>query len=170
MRLSNQLILLLILIVVTGCDENSPGPVIEPTRMYFTSDNNVLSVGSTVEVEFRIDNLIVPIFALSCQINYNSDVLSFNDSTGTGLGDMFGGDALLFVRDEDSTIHLSLTQIQGEQEIGGSGMLCSFRFSGVSAGQGQIEIVRDELHFYDDEGNEIDYGSVEIGDITLVVQ
>lgn len=170
MNILKHLTVLVILLSVVGCEESSPGPVIDPVQIEIVADQNSVAVNSVIEMALTVENISIPIFGMSCQIGYDGDFLSFNDSTGADAGELFGINSLLFARNEDSTIHLSITLIQGAREISGSGTLCKLRFTGVSAGQSPIEIAGDDLHFFDVYGNEIEFGSVDIENFTVAVQ
>ncbi|MBC8276667.1 MAG: hypothetical protein H8E46_00425, partial [FCB group bacterium] len=65
--------------------------------------------------------------------------------------------------------HLTITQIQGQPEITGSGNLCGFSFTGIAAGNSEIMILPEELHFYDSAGAEIEFGQLELNSAEIVV-
>jgi len=147
--------LYLVVILLISCDKNSTEPDESIPKIYFTPDNVSLAVGEEVTISLRVENL-PPIFGMSLRIIYDDAVVSFSDSLGVERGDFFGQDAIMFVRDNNSVIHLSVTQIQGEGEVDGSGVVGTFTFTGLAAGNCEVRVLEDELEVYDCEGNGIE--------------
>jgi len=159
---------LCILLLFMGCEEltdeldDSLAFKLEPAFQ-------TISMNNEASISLDIQNLSQPIFAVSMQINYSSSVLSFNDSTGFGVGEFFGNQNVIFVQEENSIINIALSIQQGNNEVDGSGTIGILTFKGNSTGTSEIEISLSELHFFDSTGNEISIGDFELVSAMITV-
>jgi hypothetical protein len=83
---------------------------------------------------------------------------------------MFNQSAISFAQKNNSTIHLSVSQINGETSASGSGTVGTLTFRAQSQGSSPISIQTDELKFYNANGNEINITGLEIESATIFVQ
>jgi hypothetical protein len=169
MKIIRAIILTIILIII-GCSKKSTEPVIPNPKLSFDPAAISLAVGHSSDITLRIDNLAEPIFAASMQIKYNGAKISIADSLLDNLNDIFGENAIRFVRIDSSLIRLSLTRIQGEQEITGSGIICGFTLTGVSAGACSLSVISTESDFFDSIGSIVNIDSLEYSPEIITVQ
>jgi hypothetical protein len=149
--------------LLTGCkNENATEPLQNSGKVLsFSPDDVSLSIGDQISLQLIARNLSDSIFAISAQISYNDLVLSFSGMTETATGDFFGSDAIQFTQDTLSVLHLSISRIQGQPEVSGSGTICTLRFTGKTSGSSLIELLPDQLEFYNDEGHRIEMPELE---------
>lgn len=157
--------------VLVGCSKNPVKEVTPPAPRFSLSPDVVnIGIGGNGEVRVLIENIPRPLFAISFQLEYNSDVVVFDDSLGVEKGDYFSRDAMLFVRSDGSRIRLTLTTVQGSAIPTTSGWLCSLKFNAHSRGRSPLRLPLDELRFYDSEGEIIRFEGMEIGSGLIVVE
>jgi hypothetical protein len=151
-----------------GCGKKTTGGDEQQTpQLYFSPVNASVVVGQDTSISLMVKDISPAIFGISMEISFDSTIVSFSDSLGFEVGTMFGTDAIQFVRQENSIIHLSITEIQGQNSVSGSGTIGTLKFGGHSVGSSEILVVPDKLHFYDSNGREITISECEIGDATV---
>ena len=70
----------------------------------------------------------------------------------------------------EDKVHLSISAIHGDAMVNGTGRLGEFSVTGFSSGTCTFTIVPEELHFIDDNGNEVDITDyLEVRDLTVNV-
>ncbi|MDP8229451.1 MAG: hypothetical protein P9M15_08370 [Candidatus Electryoneaceae bacterium] len=140
-----------------SCGNNTTEPVnLEPFRIYFTPDSINLAEDEQTNVTMAISELAESIFGLCLQMTYDSTVVKFSDTLDVEIGDFFGPNAIAFIHSSNSTLHLSITKIQGQEAVSGSGDICVFPITGKAVGDCRIQIVTDEARFYSSSGDEIE--------------
>ena len=162
--------ILLLSILLAGCGKESTEPEEPIFTIVLTPSVGSISVGQAGNVTLRVEDLDVQIFGVSMRIGYDSTVISFAGSTGFSAGDFFGEKIVVFVRNESSVIHVTLTLTQGQETVVGSGELGEFTFKGVSPGSSRVEIIPSELHFYDSGGSDVLIDSLVIENANVIVQ
>ena len=138
-----------------GCGKNGANSVATNPKILFSPPHLSLTIGAQKQLNLNLQNLDPSIFALSLQIAYNDSFLAFDDALGADKGDFFDPEAILFVKQDSSIIHLTLTQIQGRGEVQGSGVLGVFTFTGKATGSSAISMLAGETHFFNAGGSEI---------------
>jgi len=82
----------------------------------------------------------------------------------------FGTNAISLFQIVDDKIHLSISAIHGDAMVNGTGLLAAFEVTGLSSGTSTFTIVPEELHFIDDNGNEVDITDyLEVRDLTVTI-
>lgn len=157
------------IIFLFSCQESIDPQPADPI-IFLSPNNNSITIGEQKEISLQIQNFSKSIFGISLQIDYDNSVVTFNDAVDMVVGDFFDLNAISFVRNNDSRIHLSFTQIQGQNEVNGSGVLCKLTFKGNSAGVSTIQLLQSKLFFYDVAGNKIDISNLKYDDATINVQ
>jgi len=157
--------------IFCGCQSNSPTepPPDETQRLSFTPEDVTISIGQQTALTLRIENLSDSVFAISLQIDYDNTILSFSSVSAAESEDFFGTEAVQFVQDTLSVLHVALSRIQGQPEVSGSGTLCSFQLEGNAAGSTSFEVTPEHLKFYDSKGREIEAQDIEIQSATVSV-
>ena len=122
-----------------------------PGNISINLDINLEPVG---ELILQIGNLNVPIYGISLRIAYDATYVSFTGTTEYENGYFFGSEAVTFVNDVSSVIHLATTLTSGSG-VSGSGILYKLEFEGHSEGSHLVEILPEFLFFYDSTGSEI---------------
>ena len=70
----------------------------------------------------------------------------------------------------EDKVHLSISAIHGDAMVNGTGQLGEFAVTGLSSGTCTFTIVPEELHFIDDNGNEVHFTDyLEVRDLTITV-
>jgi len=146
----------------------------EPTqndpRINFSSENFSFSTGNQMEVALKITDLQTKIFALSLQINFDADLLSFDENTGFINGDFFGEDQINLIKASENLIHLSISLTQGMSTRKGDGTLGTFKFTGIAVGNCELSIDESELVFYDGSGNPLKITNLMVGSSSISVE
>ena len=136
------------------------GTITEQTQLVntlqFVPDNLSVSQGRDIELSLKILGLKEPIFAISMQIAYDNDDIIKIDSATIKSGDCFGQDAVYFVTVIPKNIYVTITQIQGNLPVSGSGILCSLQISGASSGVCYLTIDPATILCYISDGSLID--------------
>ncbi|MDP8205593.1 MAG: cohesin domain-containing protein [Candidatus Electryonea clarkiae] len=161
------LLITLFIFISTGCDKNSTEPDDPDPGLRFSPSEISSSTGEQFEISLNLSDVSEPFFGVSLRITFDESMIGYNDQAGMQKGDLFGDDAIVFAALQDSVIHISLTQIQGDTEITGSGTLGTLTFSAYSSGEGVINLTEEFLHFYDQYGDEIQM-SIAVIDSALV--
>ncbi|MDK9700113.1 MAG: cohesin domain-containing protein [bacterium] len=160
-----------IVLLLSGCNNNDDDNSLTPAvaSIGFATAGSAIAVGQEIEMSLQADNLSADVFAVSMQISFDQEVLAFSDSSGWVAGDLFGSNALTFVRTEESVIRLTVTRVQGTQPGNGFGTLCRLTFSGRAAGTSPLQIDRNELKLFDSTGVEIDLADIVINNAAMQV-
>lgn len=159
----NIAVILLVVMVITGCGNNSTEPESSDLpQLLIEVENLSINTDETAEITLRLENIPETIFGVSLQLSYDNSVLSFTDSTAVTAGDYFGDNIILFVQDDNSVVHLSVTRLQGQDGVDGTGDICSINFTSEQSGDCNFEISEDDLNFYDTDGSLISIDSLEI--------
>jgi hypothetical protein len=79
-------------------------------------------------------------------LDYNDSILAFDDSGDFEAGNFFGDAIQQFDRDTNPAMHLSITQLQGQDGAIGSGAIAILTFIGAQSGACTFEISRENLH------------------------
>lgn len=152
----------LICVQITSCSK-STGSKSDPS-LYFDPPDITISNGAQTAVTLNVADLDVKIFAVSMRLNYDPQMLSFDQNSGFVLGDLFDQNEISLVINNEGHIHVSLSLVQGTDPFKRDGSLATFTFGGMVAGTTQINIDQNELFFYDQSGN-----SLEMADLTVEV-
>lgn len=153
------LIFALIALGMFSCSDGTEPAQANP-KIAFSPENVAFPNGGTTEISLVISDLSTGVFALSFQINFDSEILSFDENTGFSAGDFFGNNGISFIKVNMDNIYISFTLKQGTAPLKGSGSLGTFIFSGISVGNCIIELNKSELIFYDASGNSIDIAGI----------
>jgi hypothetical protein len=159
---SARLITLLLILISLSCSKKTTEPSQPNPKLSFDPASTELSTGLSAQVRLRMENFAQPIFAASFQIAYNESKISVADSLVAGLENIFGENAIQFIRVDSSIIRLSITKIQGDTAISGSGIICGFNITGTSAGVCSLAVLTDESYFYDIDGDIVTIDSLAI--------
>jgi hypothetical protein len=156
-------------IIFVGCEDKSGNVEDNIIRLDFTPSEAVIAVGEDASIELKVNDIDQPFFALSMRIEYDSSVVAFLEADFDDDSSIFSPNAITFVQNAGSIIHLSLTQIQGQPSVSASGNLATFTFKGLSPDSCSINILPDDLHFYDSSGAEIEVFQPEISNALIIV-
>jgi hypothetical protein len=161
-------ILMIILIQYNGCSDTGTAPVPDPT-ISLLPESVTISNNSHTEITVNISNFTQEIFAISMQLNFDTDILSFDENSGFSVGDFFSQKEIILVRQVDNNIHFSISLMQGAPPIKGTGTLCKFALHGVAIGNCILSINETELFFYDTAGNPKGIANLQIGSSSISV-
>jgi len=135
--------------------ESSTEPDEQVNKLFLSAEKTSISVGEQNTIFLKVQNLPKSIFALSLQFDYDNSILKLSETATVTNGDFFNQDAILFAKENNSTVHCSISQIKGDDLVTGTGTICSFVFEGKSTGSSVMQIDKTTVHFYDSEGDEI---------------
>jgi len=172
MRKNLKLIIfgLFFLVILSGCSSNSSEPSDEShARLAFTPAEITVATGEQTSITLEILELSIPIFGLSFKMTFDPGIISFADTLEVESGNFFGQNTIAFATKTDSTIHLSFTKTQGQESVINPGIICSFPITGEKIGNCVIEILREEIRFYDSVGDEIEVLDLELGGMAVNV-
>ena len=142
--------------------------VISPVLLLSSSSSSI-TIGESTSISLKITDLGISIFGVEMQISYNVNVVEV-DTLSFVQGSYFGTNAISLFQIMDDKIHLSISAIHGDAMVNGTGQLASFEVTGLSSGTSTFTIVPEELHFIDDNGNEMDITDyLEVRDLTVTV-
>jgi hypothetical protein len=164
MKTGKYIILSMVLLI--SCEEET-APLIPILSL--TPESMSIDIESVGELTLQIKNLEVPLFGISLRIGYDSTGVSFAGSTEFGEGYFFGSEAVTFVKDTSSTIHIATTLTSGEG-MSGSGILYTLEFQGKLQGSHLVEILPNFLFFYDSTGSKITISNLTIKSATINVE
>ena len=164
-----KLFILIISILFYTCTISSDPNEADP-NISLSPATSELSVGGQSSLSLMIQDNQKAIFGISLQIDYNNSVLNFSDSTGFATGDLFDQNAVKFVRKNGSTIHLSISQLNGQNSASGSGTICNLTFNAATLGNSNVEIKQNDLLFYDSKGDEITIPNLKIESASISVK
>lgn len=155
-----------LMMFLIGCDkEPAPSPAIQ-----ILPGTATLSVGQAREFSINFQHFPTPIFGVSMRIQYESQVLSFTDSTGFMAGDFFGSDVITLAVGDSGTIYLACTLTQGQPGQSGSGELGTLSFTSLATGTSVVAIHPTELVFYDAAGDIVLIPDLEMATSEIIVQ
>ena len=86
------------------------------------------------------------------------------------LGSFFQTEAISFAKAESDRIHLAFTQTRGQSAVSGSGWIGTLILSGRAAGNGVVEVLMEDLHFYDPSGNAVDVAGLLLESTSVTVE
>ena len=142
--------------------------VISPVLLLSSSSSSI-TIGESTSISLKITDLGISIFGVEMQISYNVNVVEV-DTLSFVQGSYFGTNAISLFQIVDDKIHLSISAIHGDAMVNGTGQLAAFEVTGLSSGTSTFTIVPEELHFIDDNGNEVDITDyLEVRGLTVTV-
>jgi len=164
-----NILLVCIVFAILGCESDNTVQGHQPVNsLHFSPDVVTLSPNDSARVSLVISGLSTNIFGMSFQIVCDSTVISFISEPEAG--DFFGQEEISFSRTTESTIHMSITNIQGNAPVNGSGTICTLYFSGQSEGDCLIHLLRDELRLYNSAGIEIENLDLELSSAIIQIR
>jgi hypothetical protein len=151
------------LLLISGCENESPTEPIQASGslLLFSPEESTISVGDEITLQFIVRNLPDSIFALSAQIRYSDSLLSFINIAEPESDDFFGSNAVQFVYDTLSVLHLTISRIHGQSEVSGSGTICTFQLIGKAIGNCVVEVLTEQFEFFDLGGNVIEISELD---------
>ena len=168
--MKHTFIIVIILSLILACEKDSTGPEETVPGISLAVPNSEIEVGQKTNVKVNLDLKGHSIFGVSMGINYLPYLVTFDDPTDFMPGDYFGGKEISFIKKYENSIHLTFSLTQGQAKVNGVGNLAVFRFTGANKGLGYIEIIPEQLHFYDTDGSEITIPDIKINDLKILVE
>jgi hypothetical protein len=134
-----------------------------------SSSSSSITAGGSTSISLDITDLVTFVFGVEMQISYNAGVVDV-DTSSFEQGAYFGTNAISLFQIVEDKIHLSISAIHGDAMVNGTGQLGEFAVTGLSSGTSTFTIVPEELHFIDDNGNDVDITDyLEVRDLTVTV-
>jgi len=156
----------LILFLLFHCSDNQSSEDVKPT-ITLSPENVTTNIGDETTISVNINDLDISYFALSLRINYDPEFISFNNFNE---GEVFSNDAVSFVKNTGAEIHISLSLIQGTNEINKTGKFCSISFKSEAVGSSTIVLQKEGITFYDSSGNTITVDNLNIVNSSITVE
>jgi len=158
-----------LLVLQLGCKDNSSSPPQNVCALRLSPAQSEITIGEEITLTIEAGDFDQPIFALSIRIAYDSAAVDFLAAQLPAQTGFFTDSAICFAQSGSDVIYLTVTQIQGQPEVSGSGSIAELTFRGISTGSSSLEIVSDELHFFNSAGVEIQIMQIEIGSAVITV-
>jgi len=157
----------LLVLLIIGCSNDSAtsnqSSIVLDLELMQTSVN----LGEEAQLDILVDECSTPIFGICLQIEFDDEILAFSNSNAMVIGDFLGDDLVTFVQEEDGIIYLTFTLTQSNEPVSGSGKLCSIYFETIDSGTSSINILTNEITIYDQNGNIIEFDSIEINNTEI---
>lgn len=157
------------LIALAGCSDKGAESVESVSSLGIYPAALVISVGEETMLTVEAGDFGASIFGISMRIGYDSTIVSLEQAEGGSEGGFFPVEAIFFVHSDDNAIYLTVTLTQDQEAVSGSGRIAELTFTGLAVGSCELEILPEELHFYDAEGSEIEIAEVEITGAEITV-
>jgi len=137
--------------------------------LLLSSSSSSIAAGESTSISLDITDLVTSVFGVEMQISYNKSVVDV-DTSSFEQGTYFGNNAISLFQIVEDKVHLSISAIHGDAMVNGTGRLGEFSVTGLSSGTCTFTIVPEELHFIDDNGNEVHFTDyLEVRDLTITV-
>jgi len=157
------------LVIFLSC-ESSTEPDPAASKLYISAANTTMAVGEQNTISLKVQNLSESIFAISLKIEFDNTVLEYSNPPVISSGDFFTQSAISFAQQNNAQIHMSVSQIKGQEQVSGSGTICTFNMDAESTGSSILKIVNNEIHFYDSSGEEISVSDLKYEATTINVE
>lgn len=157
---------LVFLFIIAGCGKNPEKEETAPS-IGFSPAQVLASAGIVFTLDLNLYDIDLTIFGVSLRIEYDGDKIEFMGAQSPAEG--FFEEPLVFAQDSASVVHLTVTSIQSQPEVSGTGILVELSFRGTVSGTSNLTVPQNELHFYDSDGTEIDFAYLEITNAAITV-
>ncbi|MDZ7796527.1 MAG: cohesin domain-containing protein [Candidatus Marinimicrobia bacterium] len=157
---------LLFLLLFTGCGLFSGGT---PTVSMSNLDSTFVS-GETIGITVNVEDMKRSIFAMSLRIIYDSEYVGFDDNQSDWIGSIWSDGAIGILKDENSTVYISITEIAGSNVFKPYGTVLSLDFTLKQSGSTQIDFIDDQIFFYDKNGTEINLSDINVEGLSITIQ
>ena len=154
-----------IFVFILSCDE----PLQPDPTLILETQGTAISTNDSLDISLKLNDNETPIFGIYLKIDYDSLFLSFDDESGFSTGNYFGENKITFVHEENNSIFLTNTLIQGEPRKSGSGLIGTFTFLPKLGGTTEIKIDEQQLEFYDEIGEIIEIEKIQTNHFTVEV-
>ncbi|HJM33160.1 MAG TPA: PKD domain-containing protein [Candidatus Marinimicrobia bacterium] len=157
-----------------GSDISDPrvitvNPEVNQPVLLLSSSSSSIAAGGSTSISLDITDLVTSVFGVEMQIDYNTSIVEV-DASSFEQGAYFGANAISLFQIVEDKVHLSISAIHGDAMVNGTGRLGEFSVTGLSSGTCTFTIVPEELHFIDDNGNEVHFTDyLEVRDLTITV-
>ena len=163
----NIILILLTGLILTSCEDDEPTN--PPPTLSLSSSSSSITVGGSTTLSVELANMEASVFGVSMQISYYATVVEVDTTSGFVQGGYFGPNAISLFETVDDTVHFSISAIQGDAMVNGTGTICVFEVTGLSSGTSPFTIVPEEIYFIDANGSKVDIIGLEVGDLTITV-
>ena len=163
----NTIFIMFIGVMLTSCEDDEPTN--PPPTLLLSSSSSSITVGGSTSISVELADLETFVFGVSMQISYDTSVVEVDTTSGFVQGTYFGTNAISLFETVDDKVHFSITEVQGDDMVSGTGKICEFEINGLNVGTSTFTIVTDELYFIDKNGNEMVVTDLEIRDLTITV-
>ena len=156
--------ILLSILFMFSCDDSSlnSNNDSELSGLFFVPEEVQINLGQSFQLELAINQPYLSIFGISFALEFNPELISFSDEDDLTLGSLLPEESIQFIHKDMNTIHVTLSLLQGQDEIVANGSLCSFEFIGIQSGITQLSIIPDFISLYNSSGNTIQNESIEL--------
>jgi len=111
------------------------------------------SVGDEFDVEIAVSG-ITDLFGYSFDLECNADLL---ETVEVIQGDFLGSDALFLFQSSPDALSIGATRRAGTGGVSGSGVIAKIKFRGITPGQTELRIIRnDDFAFQKEDGTDVD--------------
>jgi len=167
--MKNILAFVCIFALTYSCSDKGTEPDIQDPMLSFMPDVITIASGNQTETDLAISDLQNEVFAISLQISFDPDIISFDETGLFTAGDFFSQSAITFIKAVYDKLFLTISSVQGSAPVEGSGMLGTIRFTAEASGSCALNINTSDLKFYDDVGNTIEIANLSIDQAEIFV-
>lgn len=162
-------LLAMIALLVFGCaTDDSTTPEDTTPRISFDPTSITISAGDSATVSVNVENLPQGIFALTTQIEFNSNSISISEESIV-TGDYFADGAIIFAHVDDSYLSVGVSSTRGSGVGGGSGTVFELRIRAEWLGTGEMIFTPGATHLYDENADVIELDSIGYENATVTV-
>ena len=155
MIISNKNIILLFLIVISGCQQCILEHQADP-KLGFNPQTIISSTNELFDVEIIINEIESPFFGMTFHLEYDSSKIDLTCKSDSLDNPFFGNNYLAqFINPDGNKIYSSLTLYNGQDPVSGTGNIAECTGLAKSSGTAYIEFVPNSFYFIDEFGDEI---------------
>ena len=163
----NTIFIMFIGVMLISCEDDEPTN--PPPTLSLSSSSSSITVGGSTTLSVELANMEASVFGVSMQISYYATVVEVDTTSGFVQGGYFGPNAISLFETVDDTVHFSISAIQGDAMVNGTGKLCDFEVTGLSSGTSPFTIVPGKIYSIDADTIESVMNELEVGDLTITV-
>ncbi|MEA3476031.1 MAG: cohesin domain-containing protein [Candidatus Cloacimonadota bacterium] len=160
-------ILIIILILLTACSEESTEPQTN-LKLKISPSEQTIAINEPATFSVKIEN-VTDLFAVSGEITFDNTMIELPENPVT-KGEFWNGEPLLEYINESGCLNICIGLIQTENDdgIGGDGILFYFTVKGIDVGENIFTI--ENLKLINENGGQVlGFDDIEVSYANLIV-
>ncbi len=161
-------ILIIILIILTACSEESTEPQTN-LKLKISPSEQTITINDSATFSVEIEN-VTDLFAVSAEITFDSTMIELSKNPVT-KGEFWNKETLLENINESDCLNIciGLTQTENDDGIDGNGTLFYFTLNGINIGESAITIGNLQL-INENGGQVLGFDNIKISYANLIVE